>query len=72
MSLSISAFDIAFWLLIALIAAIAFGIESGVVSRHRRLVVSSLLVFSASSLMMLFLVEDNSSFAITTHERPKE
>ncbi|MEO1693874.1 MAG: SUMF1/EgtB/PvdO family nonheme iron enzyme [Pseudomonadota bacterium] len=72
MSLPVSAFDLSFWLLIALIAAVAFGIESGVVSRHRRLVVSSLLTFSIATLMMLFLVEDNSSFATTPHEVAKK
>ncbi|MEO0791880.1 MAG: formylglycine-generating enzyme family protein [Pseudomonadota bacterium] len=68
MSVSISAFDIAFWLLIALIACIAFAIESGVVTRHRKMVVSSLFSSTLTALALMFLVEDNSTFQIEHHK----
>jgi len=64
MSLSISLFDVAFWLMIALIAALAFAIESGAGSRHKSLVLSSILASTLSALMMLFLVEDKSTFEV--------
>ena len=64
MSLSISLFDIAFWLMVLLVAVLAYAVESGAGSRHRGLVVSSILASTISALLMMFLVEDKSTFAV--------
>lgn len=67
-------FDIIFWLLIILIAVLAYTIESGLSARHRPLVLSSILSATLAAVYMMFLVEDNSKFG--TGERmaaaPKE
>lgn len=58
-----SAFDIVFWLLIALIAVLAYVIESGLSARHRTLVLSSILSATGAAIFMMFWVEDNTKFA---------
>ena len=55
-------FDIIFWLLIVLIAVLAYTIESGLSARHRPLVLSSILSATLAAVYMMFLVEDNSKF----------
>ena len=57
-----TAFDIIFWLLIVLIAVLAYVIESGLSARHRALVLSSILSATGAAIFMMFLVEDNSKF----------
>ncbi|MEL6297621.1 MAG: formylglycine-generating enzyme family protein [Pseudomonadota bacterium] len=60
--MTITMFDIVFWLMIAMIATLAFAIESGVANRHRGVVVSSMLAGVISAVLMLFHVEDRTSF----------
>ena len=71
---AMTTFDIIFWLLIVLIAVLAYTIESGLSNRHRPLVLSSILSATLAAVYMMFLVEDNSKFG--TGERlpppPKE
>ncbi|MFY0612676.1 MAG: SUMF1/EgtB/PvdO family nonheme iron enzyme [Hyphomicrobiaceae bacterium] len=55
-------FDIIFWLLIVLIAVLAYTIESGLSARHRPLVLSSILSATLAAVYMMFLFEDNSKF----------
>ncbi len=55
-------FDIIFWLLIVLIAVLAYSIESGLSTRHRPLVLSSILSATLAAVYMMFIVEDNSKF----------
>ena len=59
-------FDIIFWLLIVLIAVLAYTIESGLSNRHRPLVLSSILSATLAAIYMMFLVEDNSKFGTGT------
>jgi formylglycine-generating enzyme required for sulfatase activity len=55
-------YDILFWLLVLLLGAVAFTIEAGVATRHRKLVLTSLFSIMLSTLYIMFLVEDKSSF----------
>lgn len=55
-------FDVCFWLILLLIGALAFSIESGVATRNRGLVLSSLLVSTITALSMMFVVEDKTRF----------
>ena len=57
-----SLFDLIFWLLIALIAVLAYSIESGLSARHRTVVLSSILSATVAAVYIMFLVEDNTSF----------
>lgn len=59
-----SLYDVVFWLLILLVAALAFAIESGITARHRRVVLSSIFAATITAMYMMFLVEDNSAFNI--------
>jgi len=59
-----TAFDIIFWLLILLIMVLAYVIESGLSTRHRTLVLSSILSATGAAILMMFLVEDNSKFGV--------
>ncbi|HUS98233.1 MAG TPA: SUMF1/EgtB/PvdO family nonheme iron enzyme [Hyphomicrobiaceae bacterium] len=54
--------DIVFWLLIILIGALAFSIESGVAVRHRRVVLSSIFAATLAAIYMMFLGDDHSRF----------
>lgn len=56
-------YDILFWLIIVMIALLAFAIETGIAARHRRVVVSSILAATLAAVYMMFLVEDSSDFA---------
>ncbi len=67
-----STFDIVFWLLIVIIAVLAYTIESGLSQRHRTLVFSSILSATLAVVYMMFLVEDNSSFGTGTPPPKKE
>ncbi|MFM1813827.1 MAG: hypothetical protein RLZ98_522 [Pseudomonadota bacterium] len=58
----LSSVDVLFWLLMLLVAGLAFLIEAGVTTRHRRIVLSSIASVSISALYILFILEDNSSF----------
>lgn len=58
----LSSIDILFWLLMALLGGLAFLIEAGVTTRHRRVVLSSIGSVTLSVLYIIFLLEDNSSF----------
>lgn len=64
---TISVFDITFWLIVLLIGALAFAVESGVAQRHKRLVVSSMLTSILTVIMMMFVVDDDTTFQ---HEIP--
>lgn len=55
-------YDVLFWLFVLLLGAVAFTIESGVATRHRKLVLSSLFSVLLSTLYIMFLVDDKSSF----------
>jgi hypothetical protein len=57
-----SLFDWVFWLLILLIAVLAYCIESGVSVRHRVMILSSILSATVVAIFMMFLIDDNSSF----------
>ncbi len=57
-----SLFDMIFWLLILLIAVLAYCIESGLSTRHRAMILSSILSATVAAIVMMFLIEDNSSF----------
>jgi formylglycine-generating enzyme required for sulfatase activity len=57
-----SLFDWVFWLLILLIAVLAYCIESGLSARHRALILSSILSATVAAIFMMFLIEDHSSF----------
>ncbi len=57
-----STLDIIFWLLIILVAVLAYAIESGLSVRHRPLVLSSIMSATLAVVYMMFIVEDNSSF----------
>jgi formylglycine-generating enzyme len=54
-------YDLLFWLSILLIAVLAYAVESGVANQNRRLVFSTMLSVTLTSLYIMFLVEDNSS-----------
>ncbi len=62
LSLSLTLFDIFFWLCVAMVATLAFAIEAGVGGRTRKLVLSSILSTIVTALLMLLLVEDNTKF----------
>lgn len=55
-------YDLLFWLLVILLGGIAFMIESGVATRHRKVLLTSLGSVLLSALYIMFLVEDKSSF----------
>lgn len=57
-----SAFDAAFWLMVALVALLAYSVESGIAARHKRVVVSSMLVTIATAILMTFVVKDETTF----------
>jgi hypothetical protein len=57
-----SLFDWVFWLLILLIAVLAYCIESGLSARHRAMILSSILSATVAAIFMMFLIEDHSSF----------
>ena len=57
-----SLFDRVFWLLILLIAVLAYCIESGLCVRHRAMILSSILAATVVAIFMMFLIDDNSSF----------
>jgi formylglycine-generating enzyme required for sulfatase activity len=57
-----TAFDAAFWLMVALVAALAYSIESGIAARHKRIVVSSMVVSVATAVLMMFVVDDETTF----------
>lgn len=57
-----SVFNFAFWSLVAFIAVLAFAIESGVASRHRRIVLSGISSSLIAVLMMMFVVKDDTKF----------
>ena len=57
-----SLFDMIFWLLIVLIAVLAYSIESGLSARHRTIILSSILSATVAAIFMMFLIEDHSSF----------
>lgn len=58
----LSSIDILFWLLMVLLGGLAFLIEAGVTTRHRRVVLSSIGSVTLSVLYIIFLLEDTSSF----------
>ena len=60
-----SLLNIVFWLLVALIAVLAYCIESGIAARHRAVVLSSILSATLAAGYMLFLLDDNSDFGFT-------
>jgi formylglycine-generating enzyme required for sulfatase activity len=55
-------FDILFWLLVALLGGVAFAIEAGAASRHRKVVLCTLFSVAASVLYMMFMVDDKTTF----------
>ncbi len=72
--MTVTMFDIVFWLMIVMIAMFAFAIESGVAGRHKRIVVSSMFATVVSAVLMMFHVEDRTSFQfkpIPKEEAPK-
>ncbi len=58
-----SLLDAIFWLLIILVAVLAYSIESGLSARHRTVILSSILSATVAAIYMMFLVEDDSEFA---------
>ena len=58
----LSSVDILFWLMMALVGGLAFLIEAGVTTRHRRVVLTSIASVTLSALYIMFILEDNSSF----------
>ncbi|MCB1510190.1 MAG: formylglycine-generating enzyme family protein [Hyphomicrobiaceae bacterium] len=64
--------DIIFWLLIALVAALAFAIESGLAARHKRVVLSSIFASILTAGYMMFMLEDNSSFDFEPPQQQEE
>jgi hypothetical protein len=57
-----SLFDWVFWLLILLIAVLAYCIESGLSARHGALILSSILSATVAAIFMMLLIEDHSPF----------
>lgn len=55
-------YDLIFWLLIILIAVLAYTIESGLSARHRTLVFSSIMSATLAVVYMMVIVDDNSRF----------
>lgn len=55
-------FDIVFWLLVGLICLIAFAIEGGLATRHRRAMLVPLFASLGAAVTMMFHVEDKSEF----------
>ncbi|MEZ5843827.1 MAG: SUMF1/EgtB/PvdO family nonheme iron enzyme [Hyphomicrobiaceae bacterium] len=55
-------FDIVFWLLVGLIGLVAFAIEGGLATRHRRVMLVPLFAALGSAISMMFFVEDKSEF----------
>lgn len=55
-------YDVLFWLLVLVLGAVGFSIEAGVASRHRKLVLTSLGSVLLTTLYIMFLVDDKSSF----------
>jgi len=63
----LSEYDILFWLLIAVLAVLAYAVESGIASQNRHLVFTTMLSVTVSAVYIMFLVEDKSSLEF---ERP--
>ena len=57
-----SLFDWVFWLLILLIAVLAYCIESGLSVRHRAMILSSILYATVAARCMMFMIDDKTSF----------
>lgn len=55
-------YDVLFWLLVLVLGAIAVSIETGVATRHRRLILTSMGSVLLSTLYIMFVVDDMSSF----------
>lgn len=67
-------YDMIFWLLIVLIAVLAYTIESGLSARHRTLVFSSIMSATLAVVYMMVIVDDNSRFGTgaPAQKAPKE
>lgn len=63
-----STLDILFWLMIVLLGGIAWAIESGLATRHKRVLLTSTLSALGSILFIMFWIEDNS--VLVLGERP--
>lgn len=55
-------YDVLFWLLVLVLGAVAFSIEAGVATRHRKLILTSMGSVLVTTLYIMFLVDDKSSF----------
>ena len=49
--------SILFWLLIALIALLAYAIEAGLASRHKRIMITSLLLATAAAIYIALIAD---------------
>lgn len=67
-----SEYDIVFWLLIAVLAVLAYAVECGIAGQNRQLVFSTMLSVTVSAIYMMFLVEDNSSLEFERPPPPKQ
>jgi formylglycine-generating enzyme required for sulfatase activity len=65
---AMSNLDILFWLLVALLAGIAFAIESGAAARNRAVVLSTLISVSASVIYIMFAIDDKTGLEFAHHE----
>lgn len=52
--------DILFWLMIAMLGGVAWGIEAGLAARHRNLMLASTVSAFGACLFIMFWIEDNS------------
>lgn len=59
--IEIAAYDVLFWLFIAMLGSLAFAVEAGVATRHRGIVLSSLFSVLVTTVYMMLLVDEKSS-----------